>query len=184
MRLKKYFARMRSKEIRPSRKPMNKILWSGLGAFVSIYLLSKFSHFFSPKDALFLVGSFGASAVLVYGAPEVVFSQPRNLLGGHIISAFVSVVLVKFFGKYIGAELLCALSVSISILLMHLTMTMHPPGGATALIYVIGSDDIRALEWLYPLAPIGAGALVMLIVALVINNLSSNTKRHYPIYWY
>jgi CBS domain-containing membrane protein len=182
--LRKYLTRMRSKERRPTRKPISKILWSTLGAFISIYLLSKFSQYFSPQDGFFLLGSFGASAVLVYGAPDAVFSQPRNLLGGHILSAFVSVFLVKFFGNMLEFEILCALSVSLSILLMHFTLTLHPPGGATALIYVIGSDDIRSLEWLYPITPIATGALIMLLVALLINNLSNNTKRHYPLYWY
>ncbi len=175
---------MRSKERRPARKTLSKILWSTLGAFLSIYLLSYFSQFFSPQDGFLLLGSFGASAVLIYGAPDVAFSQPRNLLGGHILSAFISVFLVKFLGNSLEIELLCALSVSLSVLTMHFTLTMHPPGGATALIYVIGSEEIRSLEWLYLINPIAAGALIMLFVALIINNLSSNAKRHYPLYWY
>jgi len=139
---------------------------------------------FSPQDGFFLLGSFGASAVLIYGAPEVSFSQPRNLIGGHILSATVSVFLVKMFGQSLEFGTLCALSVSLSILVMHLTMTMHPPGGATALIFVIGSEHIQSLGWMYPITPIATGALLMLLVALVINNLSTNTKRHYPLYWY
>ncbi|MDT8339792.1 MAG: HPP family protein [Sulfurimonas sp.] len=182
--MKKYFARMRSKERRPVRKPISKILWSTLGAFVSIYLLSLFSQYFSPQDGFFLLGSFGASAVLVYGAPDAAFSQPRNLLGGHILSALLSVFLVKFFGDSLEIELLCALSVSLSVLIMHFTLTMHPPGGATALIYIIGSEEIRSIGWFYPITPIAAGALIMLLIALIINNLSSNSKRHYPLYWY
>lgn len=175
---------MRSKERRPTRKPLSKILWSTLGAFISIYILSRFSQYFSPQDGFFLLGSFGASAVLVYGAPDAVFSQPRNLLGGHVLSAFISVFLVKFFENMLEFETLCALSVSLSVLIMHFTLTMHPPGGATALIYVIGSEEIRSFGWFYPIAPIAIGALIMLFVALIINNLSSNTKRHYPLYWY
>lgn len=182
--LRRYFARMKTKSIRPARKPFSKIVWSSIGAFVGIYIISLFSTSFSSSDGFFLLGSFGASAVLVYGAPEVAFSQPRNLLGGHIISAFVSVFLVKVFSSYVGVEMLCALSVAVSVLFMHITLTMHPPGGATALIYVIGSSKIQSLGWLYPLSPIGVGALMLLLVALAVNNLSSNTSRHYPLYWY
>ncbi len=184
MRLRNYFARMRSKSIRPTRKPISKILWSVFGAFVGIYAMSIFSNSFSAHDSFFLLGSFGASAVLVYGAPEVPFSQPRNLLGGHVLSALVSVFLVKMFDGVLDLALLCALSVALSVFVMHLTLTMHPPGGATALIYVIGSEQIRSLEWLYPFTPIALGAFIMLIIALVVNNLSSNAKRHYPLYWY
>lgn len=184
MRLRNYFNRMKSKDIRPHRKPLNKIVWSVVGAFIGIYVMSIFSSFFSVKDSFFLLGSFGASAVLIYGAPEVHFSQPRNLIGGHVLSAFISVFLVKALGGFLSLELLCSLSVALSVLAMHLTLTMHPPGGATALLYVIGSEKIQSLGWLYPFTPIGLGALIMLVIALVVNNMSNNVKRHYPLYWY
>lgn len=175
---------MRSKDIRPSRKPVNKILWSVIGSFAGIYIMSIFTRLFSIHDSFFLLGSFGASAVLVYGAPEVPFSQPRNLIGGHVLSAFISVFLVKNFGNVLDLDMLCALSVGLSVLVMHLTVTMHPPVGATALIYVIGSEHIRSLGWAYPLTPIALGAFIMLLIALLVNNMSNNIKRHYPVYWY
>lgn len=181
---KRYLQRMKSKGVRPSRKPASKILWSVIGAFIGIYTMSIFSSSFSVEDSFFLLGSFGASAVLIYGAPEVPFSQPRNVMGGHFFSALISVFLVKSFGDWLSLELLCALSVALSVLVMHLSVTMHPPGGATALIYVIGSEQIQSLGWLYPFTPIALGAVIMLIIALVVNNLSNNAKRHYPLYWY
>ncbi len=64
---------------------------------------------------------------------------------------------------------------------MHATKTLHPPGGATALIAVIGSPKIHALGYLYVLVPVGAGAVVMLVVALLVNNISPN--RRYPEFW-
>ncbi|MDD5156962.1 HPP family protein [Sulfurimonas sp.] len=184
MRLRNYFNRMKSKDIRPHRKPLNKIAWSVVGAFIGIYVMSIFSNSFSVKDSFFLLGSFGASAVLIYGAPEVHFSQPRNLIGGHVLSAFISVFLVKSLGGFLSLELLCSLSVALSVLVMHLTLTMHPPGGATALLYVIGSEHIQSLGWLYPFTPIALGVFIMLAIALIVNNMSNNTKRHYPLYWY
>lgn len=175
---------MKPKALRPARKPIHKIIWSSIGAFFGIYIISIFSTTISTHDGFFLLGSFGASAVLIYGAPEVAFSQPRNLIGGHFLSAVVSVFIVKNLGAYLDFAFLCALSVSISVLVMHFTLTMHPPGGATALIYVIGSHKIQDLGWLYPLTPIALGAFILLMVALLINNLSSSHQRHYPVYWY
>jgi len=64
---------------------------------------------------------------------------------------------------------------------MHATKTLHPPGGATALIAVIGSNKIHALGFLYAVVPVGLGAVVMLIVALIVNNIPKN--RSYPEYW-
>jgi CBS domain-containing membrane protein len=66
---------------------------------------------------------------------------------------------------------------------MHFTRTLHPPGGATALIAVIGSSQIHQLGYMFVLSPIALGALVMLLIALFVNNLSNNPKRHYPRYW-
>lgn len=66
---------------------------------------------------------------------------------------------------------------------MHLTRTLHPPGGATALIAVIGGDSIHALGYRYVVSPVLLGSLLMLLVALLVNNMSANPKRHYPVYW-
>lgn len=181
--LKQFLRRMRGGEQSPARKPFSKIAWSWLGAFLGIYLvatLSRLTHF-DLLSSLFLVGSFGASAVLIYGAPQAEFSQPRNLLGGHIISAAIGVSVYKFVP--LDITLLAALAVSLSIVAMHFTRTLHPPGGATALIAVIGSAEMQSSGYWYVLSPIATGALIMLVVALVVNNLSSNPKRHYPKYW-
>ncbi len=181
--IKQYFKKMTGGDKRPSRKPHHKIGWSWLGAFIGIYIVSTIHNWLhiDALNSLFLVGSFGASAVLIYGTPQAEFSQPRNLLGGHIISAFIGISLYKYIP--LNIELLSALAVSLSIVAMHYTVTLHPPGGATALIAVIGSDSIHGLGYLYVVLPIGVGAVIMLLVALVINNLSSNPKRHYPRYW-
>ena len=64
---------------------------------------------------------------------------------------------------------------------MHLTKTLHPPGGATALIAVIGGDSVHRLGYLYALIPAGAGAVVLLIVALLVNNMVPS--RRYPEFW-
>lgn len=182
--IKNYFSRMKGGKPSPSRNPFSKIAWSWLGAFIGIYCVSELNHFLHIDllNSVFLVGSFGASAVLIYGAPQAEFSQPRNLIGGHLISAFIGITIYKFVP--LDSTILGALAVSLAIVAMHFTCTLHPPGGATALIAVIGSDNIHDLGYLFVLSPIGAGALIMLIVALFTNNLSSNPERHYPRYWF
>jgi CBS-domain-containing membrane protein len=71
-----------------------------------------------------------------------------------------------------------ALAVSVSIVLMQMTKTLHPPGGATALIANIGSEKIRSLGYIYVLNPVLAGVVILLLVALVFNNMTVN--RQYP----
>jgi len=74
-----------------------------------------------------------------------------------------------------------AFAVATAIAVMHATKTLHPPGGATALIAVIGSPQIHELGFLYALIPVGTGAVVMLFIALMINNIPAN--RRYPQFW-
>jgi CBS domain-containing membrane protein len=181
--MKNYLSRMKTKGHCPPRKPLKKIIWSWIGSFLGIFLIAYLGQIFTSGDKsyLFLIASFGASAVLVYGAPLAEFSQPRNLVGGHILSAIVGVTIFYFFEDSI--LLATSLSVSLAIVVMHITRTLHPPGGATALIAVIGGEKIHQLNYLYVLSPVFSGALILLLVALFVNNMSSNPKRHYPVYW-
>jgi CBS-domain-containing membrane protein len=178
-----YLLRMKATGKCPPRKALSSIVWSWVGAFLGIYLVALLGRCLElvSLDSLFLIGSFGASAVLVYGAPMAEFSQPRNLVGGHLVSAVVGITVFMLLGE--ASITASAMAVSLAIAAMHLTRTLHPPGGATALIAVIGGDKIHALGYTYALCPVLLGALVMLLVALLVNNLSTNPKRHYPVYW-
>jgi CBS-domain-containing membrane protein len=74
-----------------------------------------------------------------------------------------------------------AMAVATAIAIMHATRTLHPPGGATALIAVIGSPQIHDLGFFYVLVPVTFGTLILLAVALVVNNLPKS--RRYPEVW-
>ncbi len=121
-----------------------------------------------------LIGSFGASAVLLFGANESPLAQPRNLVGGHLVSAAIAVVIVALFGS---GPYAMAIAVGLSIFLMYVTRTIHPPGGATALIGVQGHAGYGFL-----LLPVLAGVLILLTVALFTNNIVHH--RQYPKHWF
>ena len=151
--------------------------WSFTGAFVGIGLIAFFqSHLLTKFENIFLIGSFGASSVLIYGAIPSPLAQPRNLIGGPVISAFIGVTVYKLLPDVIW--LTAPLAVSLSIVMMQITKTLHPPGGATALIAVVGSEKIKALGYLYVIAPVLTGSVILLLVALVFNNMTSHRK--YP----
>lgn len=151
--------------------------WSFVGAFVGIGLIAFFqSQLLTRFENIFLIGSFGASSVLVYGAIQSPLAQPRNLIGGPVISAFIGVAIYKLLPDIIWIT--APLAVSLSIVMMQITKTLHPPGGATALIAVVGSEKIKALGFLYVLSPVLTGSLILLVVALVFNNMTSHRK--YP----
>lgn len=164
----------------PPGVAFTEVLWSWIGSAVGIALCGYLSvRYFEPVDSTLVIGSFGASAVLVYGAIKSPLAQPRNLLGGHVLSALVGVACYKLFGGTIW--LASAFAVSTAIVVMLLTKTLHPPGGATSLIAVIGGPKIHAMGFLYAIVPSGLGALILLIIALVVNNLSKS--RRYPEFW-
>lgn len=158
-------------------------LWAFLGSFLGIGLIGQLhSGTFSTQDHLFLIGSFGASSVLIYGTINSPFAQPRNLVGGHLISALIGVTMAKLFPDTLWLS--SALAVSLSIVLMQVTKTLHPPGGATALIASIGSAKIRSLGYSYVLNPVLSGVVILLLVALIFNNLAPGRRYPHNRKWY
>ena len=176
-----YFKKMKGTTQSPPGVSLSEILWSWIGAFAGIAVVAWLNfNLFKGTDFVFIVGSFGASAVLIYGAVRSPLAQPRNLMGGHVLSALIGVTCFKLFGAHLWLS--SALAVSTAIAVMHATKTLHPPGGATALIAVIGGDSVHSMGYFYAVLPVGLGALIMLVVALLINNIPK--KRHYPEFWF
>jgi CBS-domain-containing membrane protein len=175
-----YWQKMKGNGQSPPRVSFVEVCWSWIGSFIGISAVALLHYRLVDKNGLLmLIGSFGASAVLIYGAIRSPLAQPRNLLGGHILSAFIGVTASQWLGGQ--TWLAAAVAVSTSIALMHLTKTLHPPGGATALIAVIGGDSVHNLGYFYVLMPAALGAGVMLIVALLVNNIPKT--RRYPEFW-
>jgi len=152
-------------------------IWTFMGSFFGIGLIGLLhSKYFSPTDNLFLIGSFGASSVLIFGIINSPLAQPRNLIGGHVICALVGVTIHKLIPGELWLS--SALSVSLAIVFMQVTKTLHPPGGATALIANIGSEKIISMGYFYVISPVLSGAVILLLVAIFFNN--RTTHRSYP----
>ena len=176
-----YLQKMKGSGQSPPKVGLMEVVWSWIGSFLGIAAVCLIHYkLLNHTDLMMIIGSFGASAVLIYGAIRSPLAQPRNLLGGHILSAIIGVTAFQ----WLGAEpwLAAAVAVSTSIAVMHLTKTLHPPGGATALIAVIGSGTVHNLGYLYVLMPAALGAGVMLIIALIVNNIPKSRK--YPEFWW
>ncbi|MCA1960185.1 MAG: HPP family protein [Desulfomonile sp.] len=165
----------------PPRVSGTEVLLAWLGSFVGIAAVAFISEkVVQASGVVLVIGSFGASAVLIYGAIKSPLAQPRNLVGGHLLSAVIGVAAFKLFH---GIPWLAAsIGVATAIAVMHVTKTLHPPGGATALIAVVGGDAIHSLGFTYVLVPVGAGVAIMLLVALIFNNIPKH--RRYPEFWW
>ncbi|MEW6718851.1 MAG: HPP family protein [Thermodesulfobacteriota bacterium] len=175
-----YLRKMKGNTQSPPRVSSREILLSWLGGIAGIAAVAFLNdRFVAGTGRLLIIASFGASAVLIFGAIKSPLAQPRNLVGGHVLSALVGVTVFKLLAPWMW--LAAGVAVGTAIAAMHATRTLHPPAGATSLIAVIGGPKIHALGYSYALLPVGAGALVLLAVALLFNNLPDSRK--YPEYW-
>jgi len=149
---------------------------SGIGGFLGIFgIFMTSSWLLDPNVAVFIVPSMGASAVLLFAAPHVPFSQPWNVFGGHVVSAVIGVACYRLIPDYAVAA---SASVGIAISVMYLLRCTHPPGGATALAAVIGSAKLHHLGYSYEFAPILLNTVTILVVAIAFNALFK--WRQYP----
>lgn len=154
------------------------LAWSWIGAFLGILAVSALNQWASPDiDIPFTLGSFGASAVLIYAMPESKMAQPRNFIGGQFISAVIGItVRVIIHVSWIASPV----AMSLALLGMQLTSTTHPPGGATALI-AANFETLPKWHGYSYLITILVGSLAMQLIALIVNNL--HPRRRYPTFW-
>lgn len=145
-------------------------LLSWLGSLIGIELLAYLSIY---THYPLIAAPFGATAVLVYGVPDSPLAQPRNVIGGNCIGAVVSILLVHLFGP---EPWVMGLAVATTIKLMKLTRTVHPPGGAVALVGVMGNAS-----WHFLLTPVLVGSILIVGFTFVFNNVAPG--RSYPKHW-
>lgn len=153
---------------------------STVGGFLGIFGIFMTSYWLlDPEVAVLIVPSMGASAVLLFAAPHVPFSQPWNVLGGHALSAIVGVACWQLIPDYTIAA---SASVGLAIGIMYLMRCIHPPGGATALAAVIGSEKLHNLGYSYEVQPILLNTVTILLVAVVFNSVFH--WRRYPAHFH
>ena len=149
---------------------------STVGGCIGIFIVFTVSHWLVAADqAVFIIPSMGASAVLLFAVPHSPLAQPWNVLGGHIISATVGVLCAQLIPLEAVAA---AASVGLAIGAMYYARCIHPPGGATALVAVIGGEQIRALGLDYVISPILLNVVAIIIAAIIFNYLFH--WRRYP----
>ncbi|KAF9695252.1 hypothetical protein EKO04_006850 [Ascochyta lentis] len=159
--------------------------WSFLGAFCGLAVVAAvFNNTESIQQHAppAFIASFGASAILEYNAIRSPLGQPRNALLGHTFSAVIGVGISKLFQyhseyekiKWIAGALACACASAV----MLLTGTVHPPGGASAVLAAT-EPAITAMGW-YFVGLVAWGATLMIIVGLILNNI----QRQFPVYWW
>lgn len=147
---------------------MRPALVSGLGGFLVIYILSTLS---STLGVLLLVAPFGASCVLVFALPQSPLAQPKNVIGGHLISAFIGIAVFGLLGAY---PLSFALAVGLAIAAMQATGTLHPPAGADPIVVLA-----TGASWPFLVTPMLAGTVLIVGIAYCYHRFISH--RSYPV---
>lgn len=147
-----------------------------LGALIGICLTGLVSGFFMGQDPHLplIVAPIGASAVLLFAVPASPLAQPWSIVGGNTISAFVGVTVTTLVRD---PAIAIGLAVALAILVMSLTRSLHPPGGAAALTAVIGGAAVARAGFWFPIVPIGINSLILVLLGVVFHRLAG---RQYP----
>lgn len=168
--MKLYLKKFLTKEKSPLKVNIEDSMIGLIGGFITIAILGYLSK---NTTAPWIVAPFGASCVLAFGVWNAPLSQPRNIIGGHLISAFIGILIYHLFGD---SYLTVGLGVGLAICAMLLTKTTHPPAGADPIVVIMGKSSFGFL-----IHPILLGSIVIVILALIINNFSK--LRKYPTFW-
>jgi CBS domain-containing membrane protein len=124
--------------------------------------------------AVLLVAPMGASAVLIFAVPASPLAQPWSVVGGNMVSALVGVAVAHLVQP---PELAAGLAVGSAMLAMSLFRCLHPPGGAAALMAVIGGPAVEAAGWMFPIVPVGLNAAILAMAGVLFHRL---TRHSYP----
>ena len=159
---------------KPSESNPCILLITGSTAFLAILVIAIIDQRY---DDPYLIASFGATAVLIYGAPKAPFSQPKNVFFGHLFSAIIGVTIAWLFHELdLYADyypVAIALAVAVAIVVMMITGTIHPPGGATALTCVL--NGYFAAEYIF--RPVMLGIVLMMTIAYCANYLKAKCEK-------
>ncbi|WP_044172816.1 HPP family protein [Flectobacillus major] len=168
--MKHYFSKFKAQERSPARPKWTHAFSSALGGLIGISAIALLTEM--TKTPL-LMAPFGATCVLAFGVSDSPLAQPRNIIGGHVISATIGLICLNLFGD---SWYSMAIGVGLSLAAMQLTKTVHPPAGANPLVIVLSHA-----KWSFIFTPVLLGAVILVVVALFFNN--AHKTRKYPRYW-
>ncbi|QYZ70767.1 HPP family protein [Neotabrizicola shimadae] len=122
---------------------------------------------------LHLIAPFGASAVLIFAVPNSPLAQPWSVVVGNAVSVLAALAALALLP---ASPVVPALAVSAAIAAMFLTRSLHPPGGAVALLMAL--DPVAALaEPAHSVLPVVLGSAALVLAGMGWHRL---TGRVYP----
>ncbi len=140
-------------------------LFSGVGAALAIGILSFADS--AQSDIILLMAPFGATAVLVFGVPDSPLAQPKNVILGHLITAFIGVFFVEFIGV---TPLSLSIATGLAVSAMLFTKTTHPPAGANPVLIMLAGQS-----WSFLISPVLLGAVILVVVGKMVSRVRASS---------
>ncbi|MGT2507662.1 HPP family protein [Cupriavidus basilensis] len=147
---------------------------SCLGALLGLLMTEWISHHLLGGFNPWFVAPMGASAVLLFAVPASPLAQPWSIIGGNLVAALIGVACARWIP---GQGLAAAVAVALAIAVMFQLHCVHPPSGAVAITAVFGGPAVTQLGFGFVVVPVAVNSMLLLLVALLFNNL---LRRRYP----
>lgn len=146
------------------------------GALAAISVTGVVGALVVGTEALpFIVAPVGASAVLVFAVPASPLAQPWPVIGGNVVSTLTGVGVLALVGDpLVGA----GLAVGAAIAVMSVLRCLHPPGGAAALLAVIGSSAITGAGPAFAFFPVGLNSVILVAMGWLFHRFSRHPYPH------
>lgn len=141
----------------------------GFGGFLAIWLALGIGE---ATRLTLIMAPFGATCVLAFALPDSPLAQPRNIVGGHVLSTLIGLCVQTAAGTHAWSM---ALAVGLAIWIMQLTKTVHPPAGADPLVVMVSGAG-----WPFLFSPVLLGSALIVLIAWAYHRLS---KARYPKQW-
>ena len=151
------------------RKLIKQSVLAGIFSIITIGILTILTY--KTSYGIFLIASFGSTMVLLYGYPDSPFAQPKNIILGHFLTAFIGVIFLNFIPLPIFINI--PLAVGFGVMFMILFKVTHPPAGGNPIIVIIGSVSFD-----YLLTPVLIGSIIVVMFGIIINKFLF--KKKYP----
>jgi CBS domain-containing membrane protein len=125
-----------------------------------------------------LFAPLGATSVLVFAVHTGPLSQPWSCVVGNTVAALWALLVLACWPQSAPAWLLPAVAVGGAIACMQLTRSLHPPGGAVALLLALEAQHGVYHDWSYAFMPIGLLTLLLVLLAMAYHR---TWGKHYPL---
>ena len=152
------------------KRRLLRLIWIDIGASVALFLALFITRSASPV----LLASLGGTTLFLFGLTATPAAQPRAVFGGHLLSSAIGVIAFRYFGDSLYVSVI---AVVVTICVLLLTRTVHPPAGANPLIMIQAHAGFAHLG-----LTVLSGVTSIVVVAWLWSRIGFGDIR-YPVSW-